>query len=105
MIPSCSDGRMMNSIEQSMVGQKRIAVTCISSRLWTYRMLQHAKSVKRTPHSNTMYSFAQCVTTHTEKFDHISSRELAWLKIWKIKGCTSLCPKTIVIHVLCLIPS
>ena len=32
-------------------------------------------------HSNRMYRCAQCVTTHTEQDDHISSREHAWLKI------------------------
>ena len=32
-------------------------------------------------HSNSMYSCAQCVTTHTERIDYISSREHAWLKI------------------------
>ena len=31
--------------------------------------------------ANSMYRCAQCVTTHTEQHDHISSREHAWLKI------------------------
>ena len=44
-------------------------------------------------HSNSMYRCAQCVTTHTEQIDHISSREHAWLKSWKAQDCTSLCPK------------
>ena len=37
---------------------------------------------------------AQCVTTHTEQNDHMSSREHAWLKI------AHLC----VIHVSCPVP-
>ena len=32
-------------------------------------------------HSNSMYRCAQCITTHTEQNDHISSREHTCLKI------------------------
>ena len=38
-----------------------------------------------------MYRCAQCVTTHTEQIDHISSREHAWLKSWKAQDFTSSC--------------
>ena len=31
-------------------------------------------------HSYSMYRCAQCVSTHPEQYDHISSREHAWLK-------------------------
>ena len=36
---------------------------------------------KQNAHSNSMCRCAQCVTTHTEQHDHVSSREHAWLKI------------------------
>ena len=53
-------------------------------------------------HKNSMCRCAQCVTTHTGQVDHISTREHAWLEGWKAEDCTSLCPKTLVIHVSCL---
>ena len=43
-------------------------------------------------------------TNRVAQHDHISSREHAWLNSWKAQDRTSLCPKTIVIHVSCLIP-
>ena len=42
-------------------------------------------------------------TYRVAQHDHTSSREHAWLKSWKAQDCTSLCPKTIVIHVLLLL--
>ena len=55
-------------------------------------------------HLNSMYRCAQCLTTYTEQNDHISSREHAWLNSAQAQGCTHWCLKTIVIHVLCLVP-
>ena len=46
-------------------------------------------------HKNSTYRYVQ--------HDHISSREHAWLKSCKAQDRTSLCRKTIVIHVSCLI--
>ena len=45
-----------------------------------------------------MYGCAQCVTTHSEQNDHISTRTRA------AQECTSLCLKIVVIHVSCLVP-
>ena len=56
-------------------------------------------SVNRAPTQNSMYRCAQCVTTHTEQNDHISSRKHAWLKIAHL--CVS---KIVVIHEPCLVP-
>ena len=42
-------------------------------------------------------------TYRVAQHDHIASREHAWLKSWKAQDCTSLCPKTIVIHLSCLL--
>ena len=39
------------------------------------------KDCEQNTHPNSMYRCAQCVPTHTEQNDHISSREHAWLKI------------------------
>ena len=43
-------------------------------------------------------------TYRVAQHDHISSREHAWLKSWQAQDCTSLCPKTFVVHVSCPIP-
>ena len=40
-------------------------------------------------------------TYRVAQHDHTSSREHAWLESWKAQDCTSLCPETIVILVLC----
>ena len=39
-----------------------------------------ASSCEQNTHSYSMYRCAQCVSTYTEQYDHISSREHAWLK-------------------------
>ena len=55
-------------------------------------------------HPNSTHRRAQRVTTCTEKNDHISSREHAWLKSAQAQGCTHRCLKKNVIHVSYLIP-
>ena len=49
---------------------------------WLEKNFQTTDGVcEQNTRSNSMYRCAQCVTTHTEQNDHISSREHAWLKI------------------------
>ena len=73
--------------------------SCLDSQMVHQQGHERASWCEQNTHSTSMYRYE-----HTEQSDHISSREHVWLKSWNAQDRTSLCPKTFVIHVSCLIP-
>ena len=109
--PTCRQLRHRRQSGTKPIGRRAIGILSILQALTTdeffSELRQNSVNWRKTysqPTGECEQYTHKYSTYRVAQHDHTSSREHAWLKIWKIKHCTNLCPKTIVIHVLCLIP-